>query len=59
MVSALLAADPFGGGMLVVVTVRRKTITQRAEGIAVLVIATFEQGDGELVAFVMADTDGA
>jgi len=59
LVNALLAADPFGGGMEVVVTVGGKTIAKGAKGIAVLVIATFKQGEGEFVAFMMTDTDGA
>lgn len=59
LVKTLLATDPFGGGMVIVVTVRGKTITQRAERSAVLVVTAFEEGEGDFVAIVTTDTDGA
>ena len=59
LVNTLLSADPFGGSVLVVVAVAREAVADRAEGDAVLVVATLQTGQGLIVTFGMPEADGA
>ena len=54
LVEALLAADPFGGLVLVVVAVAGQAVAEGAEGDAVLVVAALQAGQGLVVALGMA-----
>jgi len=59
LVGTLLAADPLEGVMLVVVAVGKQAVTQRAEGIAVLIVAALQAGVGFSIAFGMQQADRA
>ncbi len=58
LADTFLAADPLGSAVLVVVAVGKHLVAQRAERIAVLVIAAFETGEGIVVAMHRQQTDG-
>ena len=59
LVAAFLAADPFGGMVLVIMTIGEEAVAQRAEGIAVLVIAALDTGERLVIAIHVQQTDGA
>jgi hypothetical protein len=57
-VGTLLAADPFGGVALVIVTVEREAVTVRTKWDAMLIITTRETGEGQIIAILVAQADG-
>jgi len=59
LVSAFLAANPLGRAVVVIMAVAEKAIAQRAEGIAMLLIAAFEAGEGLVIAVHGEQADGA
>ena len=57
--TTFLAADPLGGAMVIIVAVAEQAVTQWAEGIAVLIIAAFQAGEGQVIAGHGEQADGA
>lgn len=59
LVGALLAADPLGGAMFVIVAVAEQAVAQRAEGVAMFIIAAFQASKGQVISVHMQQADGA
>ncbi len=59
LVNAFETTDPFGGMPLVVMAIAGQPVAVRAEWDAVLVIATLETSEGLVIAFGVAQTNGA
>lgn len=59
LVGTFLTADPFGGLALVIMAVEGESVTELAKRDALLVIAAGEAGEGQVIAVVMTQADGA
>ncbi len=59
LVSTLLAANPLGGAMFIIVTVAEQPVAERTEGIALFVVTAFQAGEGLVIAVHGQQADGA
>lgn len=59
LVEALLAADPLGRAVVIVMAVAEEAISQWAEGEALVIVAAFEAGEGRVIALSVEQADGA
>ena len=56
--STLLAADPFGGGVVIIMAIGKHAIAEGTQGVAMFIIAAFEAGEGFVIALGMQQADG-
>ena len=59
LVEALLAADPLGRAVVIVMAVAEQAIAERAEGVALVVVTAFETGEGLVITLSVEQADGA
>ncbi|MCE5207957.1 MAG: hypothetical protein LLG42_06545 [Chloroflexi bacterium] len=59
LVGALLAADPLGSAVVIIMAIAEEAITEGTERVAVLIIAPFEAGERLVIACVVQEADGA
>lgn len=59
LMGTFLAANPFGGVTLVIMSVAGEAVPMRAERDAVLIEAALETGERQIIAIGVAQTDGA
>lgn len=59
LVGTFKTADPFGGMALVIMAIAGQAVAVRAKRDSVAVVATLETGERDIIAFGMAQTDGA